>query len=101
MGKGRPTKSIIRDRIVEILFFVKETHGYNIHKFYNKLFTPVSQRVIYYHLNKGLKLGIFKISKIVKEKGNYSWGNQAEKVYYTLGPNAKPTGDLNIKNSLC
>jgi len=50
-------------------------------------------RSIYYHLNKGVKLEEFKVEKIKTEQGDYSWGGQAEKIYYTLGPNAKPIGN--------
>ena len=100
MGRGRPPKSQIRQNIIEILYFLREGYGYNIHRIYNKIFPSVTMRVIYYHLKKGLNLGEFKIKKIEKEKGNVSWGSEAEKIYYTLGKEARPTGNLRVKEFL-
>jgi len=39
----------------------------------------------------------FKVESIKSEKGNYSWGPSAEKVYYSLGPNAKPMIDKKVE----
>ncbi len=95
----RRSGSIIRDRLVEILFFLKKSHGYELAKIYNAIFPKVSQRVIYYHLTRGVKDQIFEaIDEDVK--GNYSWGNSARVVYYMLGKNAQPNGDLKIKKAL-
>ena len=38
-----------------------------------------------------------KEEKIEEEKGNYSWGGTAEKVYYSLGENALPRSDERVK----
>ena len=57
-------------------------------------------RSIYYHLKKGLSLEEFKVEKIQVEKGDYSWGSSAEKVYYTLGKKAKPRIDERVKKYL-
>ena len=57
-------------------------------------------RSIYYHLKKGTSLNEFKINKIEKERGQYSWGNEVEKIYYSLGPNANPSGDPQVRNLL-
>jgi hypothetical protein len=100
MARGRPAKSEIRQNIVDILFFIKRGYGYDIYKIYREVFAPVTMRSIYYHLRKGLKLEEFKIDKIEKEKGDYSWGGEAEKIYYGLGPNAKPSGNQKIKEYL-
>jgi hypothetical protein len=54
-------------------------------------------RNIYYHLKKGLALNEFVVEKIQSEKGSYSWGPTAEKIYYKLGPNAKPRIDKNVQ----
>ena len=97
MAKGRPVKSEIRQNIVEILYFMKEGYGYEIYKAYVALFPKVTMRSIYYHLKKGVSLNEFKVSKIEKEKGNYSWGGEAEKIYYSLGDTAKPTGIDKVK----
>lgn len=100
MARGRPAKSEIRQNIIEILFFIKKGYGYDIYKIYRDIFAPVTMRSIYYHLRKGLQLEEFKIEKIEKEKGDYSWGGEAEKIYYSLGPNAKPTGNERVKEYL-
>ena len=91
MKKGRKTKSEIRQNMVEILYFIKKAYGYEIYKVYTAIFPKVTLRSIYYHLKKGIELGEFEINKIEREKGNYSWGPEAEKIYYSLGANAKPT----------
>ena len=97
MPKGRPVKSEIRENMIEILFYMKEGYGYEIYKAYVAIFPKVTMRSIYYHLKKGLSLKEFKISKVEKEKGDYSWGPEAEKTYYSLGENAKPTGNEKVK----
>lgn len=96
--RGRPVNSVIRQNITEILFFLGKGYGYDIYKIYVELFPKVTLRSIYYHLRKGLELGEFKIEKIEKEKGDYSWGELAEKIYYKLGRNAKPRADTKVKN---
>ena len=50
--KGRPVESAIRQRIIEILYFLKEGYGYDIYKIYRDIFPHVTMRSIYYHLNK-------------------------------------------------
>ncbi|MBW2976813.1 DUF2513 domain-containing protein [Candidatus Woesearchaeota archaeon] len=97
MPKGRPVKSEIRQNIVEILFFMKEGYGYDIYKAYIAIFPKVTMRSIYYHLKKGVNLEEFKVSKVEREKGDYSWGGEAEKIYYGLGSNAKPSGNNKVK----
>ncbi|MBI2651449.1 hypothetical protein HYX01_03190 [Candidatus Woesearchaeota archaeon] len=97
MARGRPVKSEIRQSIVEILYFMKEGYGYEIYKAYVSIFPKVTMRSIYYHLKKGVALNEFKISRIEKEKGHYSWGPEAEKVYYALGDKAKPIGNEKAK----
>ena len=97
MPKGRPIKSEIRQNIVEILFFMKQGYGYNIYKAYIAIFPKVTMRSIYYHLKKGVSLEEFKVDKVEKEKGDYSWGGEAEKIYYALGDKAKPTANEKVK----
>ena len=98
MKRGRPVKSQIRQNIVEILYFVKSAYAYQVCKIYKEIFPKVSTRVIYYHLKKGEQLKEFEVDKIVKEKGDFSWGSEAEKIYYKLGPDAKPTMDTRVKD---
>jgi hypothetical protein len=97
MPKGRPIRSEIRQNMVEILYFMKEGYGYGIYKAYVGIFPKVTMRSIYYHLKKGVMLHEFKVSKVEKEKGDYSWGPEAEKIYYSLGDAAKPVGNEKAK----
>ena len=97
MKKGRPTKSEIRQNVVEVLHFVKNAYGYEIYKIYTSIFPKVTLRSIYYHLKKGVALGEFVVNKVERAKGDYSWGTEAEKIYYALGPNAKPTGNDRVR----
>ncbi len=92
MGKrGRPTKSSIRQNVVEILHFMDEAYGYQIYKAYKDIFPAVTLRVIYYHLAKGTKLGEFQVAGVKKTAGSYSWGPEAERIFYKLGPKANPS----------
>ncbi len=104
MGKkekrGRPAKSEIRQNIIEILYFMGESYAYDIYKIYTDIFPKVTMRSVYYHLKKGVNMGIFKIKDIRKEQGHYSWGPHAEKIYYCLGRMAKPVGNLLVKEYL-
>ena len=97
MGKGRKPKSQIRQNIVELLYFMKKAHGYAVYKVYRDIFPSVTMRSIYYHLKKGAALDEFKVQQIKQEKGNYTWGDTAQKVYYALGPNAKPMINSKVK----
>ena len=76
---------------------MKEGYGYEIYKAYVAIFPKVTMRSIYYHLRKGVDLNEFKVSKVEKEKGEYSWGPEAEKIYYSLENNAKPVGNEKAK----
>src|SRR3990172_12271485 len=98
--RGRPVNSIIRQNIVEILFHMGKGYGYEIYKLYCSAFPKVTMRSIYYHLKKGTMLGEFEIERIEKEKGTYSWGEMAEKIYYKLGKSAAPKGNHKIKEHI-
>lgn len=97
-ARGRPVHSVIRQNVTEILFFLGKGYGYDIFKIYVNIFPKVTLRSIYYHLRKGVDLGEFEVEKIEKEKGEYSWGEMAEKIYYKLGSNAKPTSNTKVKS---
>ena len=99
MKRGRPTKSAIRQNMVDLLYHLKEAYGYNIYKEYTKIFPKVTMRVIYYHLKKGCDLEEFKVNKVEREKGDFSWGSEAEKIYYSLGSNANPSANERVKAS--
>ena len=95
--RGRPTKSEIRQNIIEFLFVMKRGYGYDIYRAYKEIFPIVTMRSIYYHLKKGTDLREFKVQEIQLEKGDYSWGTEAEKTYYTLGEQASPIGDKRVE----
>lgn len=97
MKRGRPIKSDIRQNIIEILYFKGSGYGYDIYKIYVKIFPKTTMRSIYYHLKKGLETDEFKIAKVEKSKGDYSWGPEAEKTFYSLGSKAKPKLDPRAK----
>jgi hypothetical protein len=97
MARGRPVGSAIRQNIIEILHFMGKGYGYDIYKAYRDLFSPVTMRSIYYHLNKGVDTGEFKIAEVKKEEGKYSWGSSVTKTYYSLGPKAKPAVKNEVK----
>lgn len=98
MPRGRPANSIIRQNIIEILYYFPKAHGYIISKIYNELFAPVTRRSIYYHLKKGVKLYEFEVNEIKEEVGEYSWGSVVEKIYYSLGREATPKGLKVVKD---
>jgi DNA-binding PadR family transcriptional regulator len=98
MGRGRPVKSAIRQNIVEILNVKGEMYGYDIYRVYREIFPTITLRSIYYHLKKGVSTGEFVVKEVRKEKGNFSWGGETEKTYYTLGPKANTKGDQRVKD---
>ncbi len=100
MERGRPVFSQIRQNIIEILYFLGKSYGYDIYKVYMAVFPKITMRSVYYQLRKGVELGELKVERVIKEKGNYSWGSEAEKIYYKLGANAKPSGDKRIREYL-
>lgn len=95
--RGRPTRSEIRQNIIEILVYSGPSYGYDIYKHYVGMFPRVTMRSIYYHLNKGLSLKEFEVSEIKRVKGNYSWGPDAEKIFYKLGSKAEPNNLDRVK----
>ncbi|OGM02436.1 hypothetical protein A3K72_02330 [Candidatus Woesearchaeota archaeon RBG_13_36_6] len=100
MKRGRPVSSQIRQNIIEILYFLGKSYGYDIYKVYMAVFPKITMRSVYYQLRKGVELEELKVERVIKEKGNYSWGSEAEKIYYKLGANAKPSGDKRIREYL-
>jgi hypothetical protein len=97
MPRGRPTKSQIRQNLVEILAVKGTGYGYELARIYNQIFQECTRENIYYHLRKGVALGEFVLKEIRQEKGEYSWGSVVEKKIYAIGPNAKPQGNERIK----
>lgn len=97
MKRGRPVGSSVRQNIIEILYFMGSGHGYHIYKIYKQIFPKITLRAIYYHLRKGLDLTEFEIDEVQKESGEFSWGSEAEKIYYKLGKGAKAKIDPRVK----
>jgi hypothetical protein len=97
MPRGRPVKSAIRQALVDILQIMGKAYGYELYKVYDAIYPKATLRAVYYNLRKGVELGELKVNIITKEKGDYSWGSEAEKTYYELGPNAKPSSDMKVK----
>ncbi len=97
MKLGRPYNSPVRQNIIELLSQFGELHGYEVYKHYIKLFPKVSMRAVYYSLRNGVKKGHFRIAKVEKKAGSYSWGPEAQRVYYANGEMAKPGGDLRVR----
>ena len=56
-----------------------------MHKIYLGIVPSVSQRLIDYHRKKGADTKELVVKQYRSEKGNYSWGETAEKVYYSIG----------------
>ncbi|MFT4312295.1 MAG: hypothetical protein ACMXYF_03630 [Candidatus Woesearchaeota archaeon] len=83
MAKGRPLTMQVRKNILALLEENGQLTGYQVHKLYEKQFGQMTQRNIYYHLHKGVDLGLFAIKKVCVETGDYSWGSATQKIYYT------------------
>lgn len=97
MKRGRPVGSNVRQNMIEILYFLGSAHGYHIYKVYRQIFPKITLRAIYYHLKKGIELQELEVDEIQKESGDYSWGSEAEKIYYKLGKKAKAKVDPRVK----
>ena len=100
VSRGRPDYSPIRNNMVNLLYFMKEAYGYDIYKKYRRIFHKVGMRSIYYHLNKGLELGVFQVSRKERVEGDFSWGSGSERTFFKLGPSAKPSADPQINDAL-
>ncbi len=97
---ARPRKSLIRDRLVNILYYLNESHGYFLWKIYNSIYKNISSRVVYYHLDVGQDMKIFEIKKIKKSSGDYSWGNSSKNIIYKLSENADPNPERGLKEEI-
>ena len=98
--RGRPAFSPIRDNLVELLFFVGKGYGYELYKKYIQVFHKTTMRSIYYHLNKGVELGVFKIDKVENIPGDYSWGEGVRRVVFALDEKAEPKKDTRVLKRL-
>lgn len=86
----RPTGSLIRQNIIDMLLVAKKGYGYEIYGWYLDIFPKAHQRSIYYHLQKGVETKELQVHKVKTVKGDYSWGGESQRIYYTLGKEAKP-----------
>ncbi|MEK6845267.1 MAG: hypothetical protein AABY26_00795 [Nanoarchaeota archaeon] len=96
----RKRSSNIRQNMVEILYYLHSGYGYQLSKIYNMIFPEVSQRLIYYHLRRGLQTKEIEIKERKQESGDFSWGSSVEKIVYALGPLALPKGNMRVKEFL-
>ncbi|MFP4523647.1 MAG: hypothetical protein ACOCQQ_00710 [Candidatus Nanoarchaeia archaeon] len=81
--RGRPSKSIVRERLKEILAITGKLSAYDAHKLYSSLFAKTTQRNVYYQLAKGVDTNDFTKEEVL-EQGTFSWGATSRKVYYSL-----------------
>ena len=86
MPRGRPIKTDIRERIAAILQHMNIAYGYQIFKIYRDIFGYISLRNLYYNVKKGMELGEFVVVDVKRENGLFTWGQNVEHKYYTLGP---------------
>ena len=89
MRQGRPTRSVVRENIIEILSNLKEGYGYQIYKEYLQHYPKTTLRNIYYHLKKGVLLKELEIAKKDKLQKPNSWGADTEVTFYKLSINTK------------
>lgn len=85
------TRSEIRMNLAALLGAKGPSYGYDLYKLYRAAYGSISLRLVYYHLAKGCKEGIFKVKEVKSSEGGYSWGRHADRVYYELGPAAAAT----------
>lgn len=87
--RGRPTFSIVRNNIIEMIKEEGEDYGYNIYLKYNKKYPKVALRSIYYNLHKAIELGLLN-KRIVKATGKFSWGDELTRCMFSLNEAMKP-----------
>jgi hypothetical protein len=82
-GAAGQVRNSVRSRIVELL---KDgpAYGYEIYKKYRSRYGDISLRLVYYHLAKGEKDGLFEVKDVKSSKGNFSWGPSTRRKYYKL-----------------
>jgi len=99
-GRGRPVKSVIRDRMQQIVDVLGSAYGYEIYKIYKEVFEPVDVRSMYYHLKKGVALGEFKMAGTKSVQGPFTWGRESTHIYYVLGDAASHKGNAELKSKV-
>ena len=99
-GRGRPVKSLIRDRMQQIVDALGAAYGYEVYKIYRAVFEPVSVRSMYYHFKRGVQLGEFKEVGARQEPGPFTWGRESTHIYYSLGDAASHKANVEIQNKI-
>ncbi|MFW6378805.1 MAG: hypothetical protein ACOCZV_02175 [Nanoarchaeota archaeon] len=97
MPRGRPSYSLVRERLKQLLYLLGPLTAYDAHKHYVELFAKTSRRNVYYQLSKGEELGFFKIDRVEEEHGDYSWGSTSRKVYYELAAKTPVSIDKRVR----
>jgi DNA-binding PadR family transcriptional regulator len=97
---GRPQISKIRERLCEILSCIDKASGYDLHKIYVEVYGKVTIRSIYYNLHTGVLIGYFNIESIKQEQGEFSWGTEVEKKYYSIHPKGRKTMKTELKERI-
>jgi|TARA_Y100000310_G_C20692101_1_gene822987 hypothetical protein len=99
-GRGRPVKSVIRDRMQQIVDALGSAYGYEVYKIYKQVFEPVDIRSMYYHFKRGVDLGEFKQIGAKQEKGGFTWGRESTHIYYSLGQAASHKANSDLQNKV-
>lgn len=86
--RGRPSYSLVRERLKEILSYKGRMTAYEAHKHYIHIFSGCTRRNIYYQLGSGVAKNELS-SEEVEEQGDFSWGTKTRKVYYDIYPDEK------------
>ncbi len=81
--KPRVVRSSIRARLAELLS-EGPAYGYELYKKYREKYGAISLRLVYYHLERGVKEGLFEVADVRKSKGSFSWGESSRHIYYRL-----------------
>lgn len=97
---ARPRNSIIRKRLIDILFYLGKAHGYELWKVYTSIYSNISNRIVYYHLKVGCNFEEFNLEEVNIKNGDFSWGNSAKELIYSLGKNAKPNPNEDLKEKI-
>lgn len=97
--RGRPSVSIVRERLKEILAVKGKLSAYDAHKLYCSLFAKTSQRNVYYQLSKGVDTQEFTKEEVFEE-GSFSWGSTSRKVYYSLAPKTRVVVSDHVQKNL-
>lgn len=80
------SKSLVRERILQILYYVGYSYPYEIYKIYKSLYGKVCLRNVYYNIRKGIEAGDIKVLKVETVDGNFTWGDKTKRIYLIPNP---------------